>query len=98
MLKMKARKERKLPNLWQVAFDDERRVVASCLLSPALLSKCGVLAPTHFTNSDCRAVWSVMASLYALVTGCTDVPLSLALLGNQSFTIRPVSPERRVRL
>jgi len=64
MLKMKARKERKLPNLWQVAFDDERRVVASCLLSPALLSKCGVLAPTHFTNSDCRAVWSVMAKFH----------------------------------
>lgn len=64
ILKMKARKKREPPNLWQVAFDDERRVVASCLLSPSLMSKCGALTPTHFTNSDCRAVWSVMAKFH----------------------------------
>src|ERR1022692_3219614 len=61
---MKARKERQPPSLWQVAFDAERRVVASCLLSPSLMTKCGVLAPTDFTNSDCRAVWSVMAKFH----------------------------------
>jgi hypothetical protein len=41
MHNVKARKERELPDLWQVAFDDERRVVASCLLFPALMSRCG---------------------------------------------------------
>jgi Protein of unknown function (DUF3631)/DnaB-like helicase N terminal domain len=64
MLEMRARKKREQPSLWQVAFDTDRRVVASCLLSPPLFSKCGVLAPTHFTNSDCRAVWSVMAKFH----------------------------------
>jgi hypothetical protein len=64
ILKMKARKKREPLSLWQLAFDDERRVIASCLLSPALMSKCGGLAPTHFTNSDCRAVWSVMAKFH----------------------------------
>lgn len=61
---MNALKKREPLSLWQVAFDDERRVIASCLLSPALMSKCGGLAPTHFTNSDCRAVWSVMAKFH----------------------------------
>jgi hypothetical protein len=59
------RKERDRPDLWEIAFDDERRVVGACLLSPGQMSKCGFLAPTHFTNSDCRAVWSVMAALHS---------------------------------
>jgi len=28
------------------------------------MSKCGFLATTHFTNSDCRTVWSVMAEFH----------------------------------
>jgi uncharacterized protein DUF3631/DnaB helicase-like protein len=64
MPKMRARKERELSDLWQIAFDDERRVVGGCLLYPGLMSKCGVLRPTDFTNSESRAVWSVMAELH----------------------------------
>jgi hypothetical protein len=59
--KAKALKGQELPRVWQIAFDDERRVVGGCLLYPELMSKCEVLALTHFTNSDCRSVWSVMA-------------------------------------
>jgi hypothetical protein len=61
MTKAKGQSSTQLPNLQQIAFDDERRVVGGCLLYPALMSKCGFLATTHFTNSDCRSVWSVMA-------------------------------------
>jgi len=64
LARTRTRKEHEVPDLWQVAFDDERRVVGACLLHPALMSKCGILTPTHFTNSDCRAVWSVMAELH----------------------------------
>jgi len=64
MLKIKTQKQRDLPDLWQIAFDDERRVVGGCLLYPALMSKCGVLAHTHFTNSDFRSVWSVMLEFH----------------------------------
>ncbi len=66
MPNMRVRKQRDLPDLWQVAFDDERRIVASCLLSPKVVSKCGALAPTHFTNSVCRSVWSVMSEFHKL--------------------------------
>lgn len=66
MPNMKVRKQRDLPDLWQVACDDERRIVASCLLSPKLVSRCGALAPTHFTNSECRGVWLVIAEFHKL--------------------------------
>jgi Protein of unknown function (DUF3631) len=56
----RARKQGERPNLWQLALDAERRVIASCLLTTSLLSKCGALTPTHLINSDCRAVWSGM--------------------------------------
>jgi hypothetical protein len=58
---LSACQEAELPSLWEAALDDERRLVTSCLLTPALLSKCGGVLPAHFTNSDCRAIWSVMA-------------------------------------
>jgi len=71
------------PSLWQVALDDERRVVASCLLTPALMSKCGGLAPKHFTNSDCRAVWTVMAMFHTQGGSwdCSSVTSELAHQG-----------------
>jgi len=53
-----------LSRLLQIAFDDERRVVGGCLLYPALMSKCGVLAHKHFTNSHCGLVWSLMAEFH----------------------------------
>jgi hypothetical protein len=58
------RRKPELPDLWQMAYEDERRVVGCCLLFPALMSKCEVLRPTDFTNSECRAAWSVMARLH----------------------------------
>lgn len=56
--------DEELGRLLQIAFDDERRVIGGCLLYPVLISKCGVLAHTHFTNPDCRSVWSVIAEFH----------------------------------
>ncbi len=53
-------RKQELPDLWRIAFDDERRVVGACLLSPGLISKCRFLASAHFTNSGCGDVWAVM--------------------------------------
>jgi hypothetical protein len=58
------RRKPELPDLWQLAYEDERRVVGCCLLFPALMPKCEVLRPTNFTNSECRAAWAVMARLH----------------------------------
>jgi len=64
MTNVKGKRGQEPPDLWQIAFDDERRVVGACLLFPPQMSECRFLAPTHFTNSDCRTVWSVMAEFY----------------------------------
>lgn len=61
MTKMRARNERELPDLWRIAFEDECRVIGGCLLHQGAMSKCGFLASTHFTNPECRAVWSVLS-------------------------------------
>jgi len=61
MPKVRARNEQELPDLWRIAFEDERKVVGGCLLDPVAMSKCGFLASTHFTNPECRAVWLVMS-------------------------------------
>ena len=64
MKKAREQDDSQLSRLRQIAFDDERRVVGGCLLYPELMSKCGVLAQKHFTNSDCGLVWSVMAEFH----------------------------------
>jgi uncharacterized protein DUF3631/DnaB helicase-like protein len=61
MPKKEAQKQLELPDLWQIAFDDERRVVGGCLQVPSLISKCRFLTSAHFTNSGCGDVWAVMA-------------------------------------
>jgi hypothetical protein len=60
----KTSKKQDLPDLWQIAFDDERRVVGGCLLYPASMTNCRFLRSPDFTNSDFRAIWSVIAELH----------------------------------
>ena len=64
MTKAREQDDSQLSRLLQIAFDDERRVVGGCLLYPVLMSKCGVLAHKHFTNSYCGLVWSLMAEFH----------------------------------
>jgi hypothetical protein len=52
-----------LPDLWTIAYEDERRLIGGCLLYPTLLPHCGIMTPTDFTNSECRAIWLTMAKL-----------------------------------
>ena len=66
MSRTETRNEQGAANLWQLASDDERRVVGACLIYPELFPRCGALSSAHFTSSDCRAVWSVMADLQKL--------------------------------
>ncbi len=75
---MRTRKDRELPDLSQIAFDDERRVVGACLLNPALISRCGALAAAHFTDSDSRAVWTVLTEL-----GKSSEPWDLAFVASE---------------